>query len=90
VEAAILATMERLAQEGFEDDRVDAVVHQIELSSRRVSSQSQPLNGNISAPQGKYISPSMGIYPTTAPLPHTVACITSHSHAHCHKLPLRG
>jgi len=37
VEAAILATMERLAQEGFEDDRVDAVVHQIELSSRRVS-----------------------------------------------------
>ena len=36
VEAAVLETFERLATEGFEAERVEAVVHQIELSSRRV------------------------------------------------------
>jgi len=37
VEAAVLETFDRLVTEGFEEERVDAVVHQIELSSRRVS-----------------------------------------------------
>eukprot|EP00976_Prorocentrum_cordatum_P112992 1195627-Prorocentrum_minimum.AAC.6 len=35
VEAAVLATFDNIAKEGFEQERVEAVVHQIELSSRR-------------------------------------------------------
>ena len=42
MEAAIDATLRRLAHEGFPRAQVDAVVHQIELDEREVSPSPNP------------------------------------------------
>ena len=42
MEAAIDATLRRLAREGFPRAQVDAVVHQIELDEREVSPSPNP------------------------------------------------
>lgn len=42
IEALVLATLERVAKEGFPQERVDAALHQFEFASREVSGDQYP------------------------------------------------
>ncbi|MBN2645874.1 MAG: insulinase family protein [Desulfuromonadaceae bacterium] len=47
IEQCILGTLERLAQEGFRPERIDAAIHRLELANREVTGDSYPYSINL-------------------------------------------